>query len=61
MRELKVDIFLSAHASQFDLAEKIESLRKDPGSNPFIDPEGYRRFIEGSEKAVRDRLAEQSK
>jgi metallo-beta-lactamase class B len=61
MRELKVDIFLSAHASQFDLAEKIESLRKDPGSNPFIDPEGYRRFIEGSEKAFRDRLAEQSK
>lgn len=61
MRAFKVDIFLSAHASQFDMLEKIESLRKDPASNPFIDGEGYARYVEGTEKAFRDRVAEQSK
>jgi metallo-beta-lactamase class B len=61
MRSFKVDIFLSAHASQFGMLEKLESLRKGGKPNPFIDPQGYARFVEQTEKAFRDRLAEQSK
>jgi metallo-beta-lactamase class B len=61
LRSLKVDIFLSAHASQFDLLEKLGSRRKGSTPNPFIDPERYLRYLDQTEKAFRDRLAEQSK
>lgn len=61
MRSFKVDIFLSAHASQFGMLEKREAIRQGTRSNPFIDPEGYLRYVEQTEKAFRDRLAEQSK
>lgn len=62
MRAFKVDIFLSAHASQFQMDEKIKILRGGGGvSNPFIDRAGYERFVEQTEKAFRDRLSEQSK
>jgi metallo-beta-lactamase class B len=61
MRSFKVDIFLSAHASQFQMSEKIERLVNEPSSNPFIDPTGYLRFVEQTETAFRARLAEQSK
>lgn len=61
MRSFKVDIFLSAHASQFGMLEKLETLRRGATSNPFIDPDGYLRYVEQTEKAFRDRLAEQSK
>lgn len=61
MRTFKVDIFLSAHGSQFDLTRKIASFRNGGGTNPFVDPAGYRAYVEQTEKAFRDRLAEQSK
>lgn len=61
MRSFKVDVFLSAHASQFGMLEKLESLRKTATPNPFIDPQGYARFVDQTERAFRDRLAEQSK
>ena len=61
MRAFKVDIFLSAHASQFQMSEKIELVRKGHLSNPFIDPTGYLRFVEQTETAFRTRLSEQSK
>lgn len=62
MRAFKVDIFLSAHASQFQMDGKIKILRGGGGvSNPFIDRAGYERFVEQTEKAFRDRLSEQSK
>lgn len=61
MRSFKVDIFLSAHASQFGMLEKLETLRRGATSNPFIDPDGYLRYVEQTEKAFRDRLASQSK
>ena len=61
MRTFEVDIFLSAHASQFQMSEKRELQRKSASSNPFIDPTGYLRFVEQTEMAFRTRLAEQSK
>ncbi len=59
MRGLKVDIFLSAHASQFNMDEKLVRLRAGSSANPFIDPNGYLAFLDATEKAFRDRLASQ--
>jgi metallo-beta-lactamase class B len=59
MRTMKVDIFLSAHASQFGMEEKLQLLRSGAKVNPFVDPQGYLSFLDGTEKAFRDRLASQ--
>lgn len=46
MKMLKPDVFLGSHGSFFKLLEKTEKLRKDPASNPFIDPKGYSEYVE---------------
>lgn len=51
-RTFPVEVFLSSHASFFNLAEKYEKLQKrgpnDP--NPFVDPEGYKAHVDQYEK-----------
>src|SRR5271155_3732909 len=58
LKSLPCDIFLGAHGSYFGLEEKYP-LRKDDGANPFIDPDGYKRFISRKEKEFHDELAKQ--
>ncbi len=60
MKSFKVDIFLSAHASQFNLDEKMQARQRGIQANPFIDPQGYTAYLEATEKAFRERLASQS-
>lgn len=60
MKAFKVDIFLSAHASQFNLAEKMQARQRGIQPDPFIDPQGYSAYLEATEKAFRERLASQS-
>ncbi|MEQ1761885.1 MAG: subclass B3 metallo-beta-lactamase [Pyrinomonadaceae bacterium] len=60
LRGQKVDIFLSAHAGQFRMDEKLSAMRGGAKTNPFIDPKGYLEFVDATEKAFRDRLASQS-
>jgi metallo-beta-lactamase class B len=58
MRKLPIDIFIGAHAGYYDGREKAARAKANPaGPNPFIDPEGYRRYIDNGEKRFRDRLA----
>jgi metallo-beta-lactamase class B len=57
LKALPVDIFLAAHGAFFDLTEKAAAWRHRKGANPFIDPEGYRRFVERTEREFRDQLA----
>jgi metallo-beta-lactamase class B len=47
---LSPDIWLAAHASLFDLANKREK-QKAGGSNPFIDPDGWKQSVENRRKA----------
>ena len=54
LRSLPCDIFLGSHGSFFGLAEK---LRKGPSS--FVDPDGYRAFIDSGEKAFEREVARQ--
>ena len=49
LRELPCDIFLAAHAMFYGLDEKYKKLGKG-GSNPFVDPEGYRAHVNMMEK-----------
>lgn len=49
---LPVDLFLGAHGSYYGMEEKYAKLK--PGSaNPFIDPEGYHRYVAEREKKFR--------
>jgi metallo-beta-lactamase class B len=53
LRSLPCDIFLGAHGSFFGLEGKL----KDPSR--FVDPKGYRAYIDGAEAAFDRQLAEQ--
>jgi len=51
LKALRCDIFLGAHGSYYGMEAKYPRLK--PGVNPFVDPEGYRRFVQEKEKAYR--------
>jgi len=46
LRALKPDVFLASRGTLFDLEGKYARRNEKP--NPFIDPQGYRRFVEGT-------------
>ena len=58
-KSLPVDVFLGAHGYWFDLKNKMEQLKAMPEINPFIDPEGYYRLVDGWEKLYLERLREE--
>jgi metallo-beta-lactamase class B len=51
LRSLPCDVFLASHGQFFDLTRKREALAHAPRRNPFIDPEGYRAYLDRSEQA----------
>jgi metallo-beta-lactamase class B len=55
----KVDVFLGSHAGFFDLEGKAKLQRSGAKINPFIDPKGYREFIENNKKAFTEKLKTQ--
>jgi metallo-beta-lactamase class B len=56
LRALKCDVFLGAHGGYFGMPAKRERQKQRPDVNPFIDPEGYRAFIDQSEKTYLEQL-----
>jgi metallo-beta-lactamase class B len=56
LKSLPCDIFLGAHGSYFDLAGKVERKSKGEQPNPFIDPEGYRKFVAAMEQAFEEEV-----
>jgi len=59
-KALPCDIFLGAHGNYYGMVEKLA--RSKPGAtNPFVDPQGYRAYIDERERAFRKTLEEQSK
>ena len=66
MRAMPCDIFLAAHPWEFELDRKraaLAALAADPAgaANPFVDPAGYRAYIDRAEAALRERVAQQTK
>jgi len=59
LKTLPCDIFLGAHGMYFDLEKKYALMNKDK-TNPFIDPQGYKKFIVAKEQDFRNELAKQN-
>ena len=59
LKSLPCDIFLGAHGNYFGLEEKYR-LMKESGANPFIDPDGYKKYIAQKEQDFRAELARQN-
>jgi metallo-beta-lactamase class B len=60
LKSLPCDVFLGAHGEYYNMNEKLSRLRTG-GSNPFIDPDGYRAFVDEHEQAFRAQLLAQQK
>ena len=58
LKSLPVDIFLGAHGSYFGLESKYAQLRAG-AATPFVDPQGYERYVAERESAFRRELARQ--
>jgi len=58
LKSLPCDIFLGAHGGYFGLEEKY-ALLKDGGETPFLDPDGYKKFVAQKEQDFRTELAKQ--
>jgi metallo-beta-lactamase class B len=59
LKSLHCDVFLGPHGSFFSLLEKAARLKQGEKNNPFIDPKGYRAFLEESEKGFLEQLEKQ--
>jgi metallo-beta-lactamase class B len=51
LKALHCDIFLGAHGIYYDMEAKYAKLKSGKGPNPFVDPAGYRAYIEEREQA----------
>ncbi|MBZ5537553.1 MAG: subclass B3 metallo-beta-lactamase [Acidobacteriia bacterium] len=58
LKSLPCDYFLGAHGSYFDMETKYTRL-KDGVSAAFVDPNGYKKFVEEREESFRAELAKQ--
>jgi len=58
LKSLPADIFLGAHGSYFDMEAKYARM-KTGAPNPFVDPDGYKKFVTLKEREFRDELAKQ--
>ncbi len=56
LHALPCDLFLGSHAQFFDLEAKYKRLMGGDAA-AFVDPEGYRRFVDQQDQAYRARLA----
>jgi metallo-beta-lactamase class B len=58
LKSLPVDYFLGAHGEYFDMEAKYARM-KDGSPSPFIDPDGYKTWVDQKEQAFRTELAKQ--
>jgi metallo-beta-lactamase class B len=59
LRSLPCDVFLGSHGQFFGLTAKREALTHSPEENPFIDPTGYRSYVDRAEGAFNGELQRQ--
>jgi metallo-beta-lactamase class B len=59
LEALHPDIFLGSHASFFDMLGKRDKMKRGSKTNPFIDPAGYKAFIDDNEKTFKAELKKQ--
>jgi metallo-beta-lactamase class B len=59
LRAQHPDIFLGPHTGFFHMEDKLPVLAAHPAANPFVDPAGYREYIDYWEKQYLKQLAEE--
>jgi metallo-beta-lactamase class B len=59
LKSLPCDIFLGAHGAYFDMEAKYPRI-KEGSPNPFVDAEGYKKFIAEKEQEFRSELSKQN-
>jgi metallo-beta-lactamase class B len=60
-RSLPVDVFLGSHSWFFDLAGKYKRLSAGANPNPYIDPSGYKAWVDNMQRDYDMLLTEQRK
>jgi len=60
LKSLSCDYFLGAHGSYFDLETKYKQFKAGTAT-AFIDPEGYKNYVNDREQAFRKELEKQKK
>jgi metallo-beta-lactamase class B len=58
LKSLPCDIFLGAHGNYYGMEAKFARM-KPGGPNPFIDPDGYKKYISDKEQEFRADLEKQ--
>ena len=61
LKSLPCDIFLGAHGNYYGMEAKYARLQREPKTNPFVDPEGYRAYVEDRDKNFRNISQKQQK
>ena len=59
LKSLPCDVFLGAHGNYYGMEAKYARM-KEHAANPFIDPEGYKRYVAEREQTFRAELAKQT-
>jgi len=59
LKSLPCDVFLGAHGNYYGMEAKYAKLTAG-GANPFIDPDGYRAYVDERERTFRAELAKQT-
>lgn len=60
LKALPCDIFLGAHGGYYEMENKYAKLKAGAATNPFVDPEGYRAYVEDRERSFLETLKKQS-
>lgn len=58
LKSLPCDIFLGAHGAYFGMEEKYPRM-KEGAANPFVDPQGYKKFVAQKEREFHTEWAKQ--
>lgn len=59
LKSLRCDVFLGAHGSYYGMEQKF-ALMNNGGTNPFVDPAGYKRYVNAAEEAFYAELRRQT-
>ena len=58
LKKLPCDVFLGAHGNYYGMHAKYDR-PKSANANPFIDPQGYRAYVDEKDAEFQSKLAEQ--
>lgn len=61
LKSLPCDIFLGAHGNYYGMQAKYTRLQQNPKSHPFVDPDGYKAYVEDRARTFQEATKVQPK